>query len=209
MNSGSQAKRHAPATLRNREAIAAVLREELPPRGAVLEVASGSGEHAVFFAERFPDLEWQPSDCDADALASNLAYYREYQGSNLRLPLALDANTPSRWEVMGADAVLCINMVHNSPWTATEGLFKGAVKLLGGRNLPLIIYGPFFEAETETTSSNLAFDDSLKARDRSWGLREVERLDQEAERFGFTRSARYPMPANNVTLVYRSAAMND
>lgn len=198
-------KRYAPATERNREPIAEVLARELPAQGLVLEVASGTGEHAVFFASRFPALEWQPSDPDPEALASVAAYRAEYSGHNLRAPVLLDAAAPSSWLVQEAAAILCINMVHISPWEATEGLFAGAAQILGGKNLPLILYGPYLEQGVETAPSNLAFDASLKARNSRWGLRQAEEVDALAAIHSFARTARYAMPANNLMLVYRAA----
>ncbi len=197
-------KRHAPATLRNRDAIAAVLAKELPPAGTVLEVASGSGEHAVFFSQTFPALNWQPSDPDREAVASILAYRADYARSNLRLPLVLDAQAPANWEVKDVDAIVCINMVHIAPWSATEGLFEGAAQLLGGRDLPLILYGPYFEQGRDPAPSNIAFDESLRTRNEQWGIRDVERMDELAARHGFIRTARHEMPANNLTLVFRA-----
>lgn len=199
-------KRHAPATLRNREAIVAVLRGELPESGTVLEIASGSGEHAVFFAEHFPGNQWQPSDVEADALASIRAYCAEYSGTNLLDPVQLDAQASGAWKVpREIAAILCINMVHISPWSATEGLFAGAAQILRGKDLPLILYGPYFEQGVETAASNLAFDQSLRSRNRQWGIRHVGDVDGLAERHGFVRSARHAMPANNLMLVYRAA----
>lgn len=194
-------KRHAPATERNREPIADVLARELPKAGTVLEVASGTGEHAAFFAARFPQLQWQPSDPDPGALASIAAYRAEYSGANLCEPVLLDASRQD-WPVERADAILCINMIHISPWEASEGLFAGAKRLLDS-GAPLILYGPYFESDVETASSNLAFDESLKARDPRWGIRDLAEIEDLAARNGFTRSARYAMPANNLVLVYR------
>jgi hypothetical protein len=194
-------KRHAPAAGRNREPIAAVLTEELPPSGLVLEVASGTGEHAVHFARTFPNLAWQPSDPDLDARES-IAMWREEAGlPNLLLPLKLDAATAD-WPLDNADTVLCINMVHISPVTATEGLVAGAARLLA-LGAPLILYGPYFDSAVETAPSNLAFDRDLRARNAEWGLRSIEWLDGLAESVGFQRTRRVAMPANNLTLVYR------
>ena len=198
-------KKHAPATLRNREAIAEVLAQELPESGCVLEIASGSGEHAVYFAERFPAIEWQPSDPDREAIASILAYKADYPDLNLRLPVVLDAQAPDSWEVKAADAIVCINMVHISEWAATEGLFEGAARLLGGNGLPLILYGPYFEQGVVPAASNVAFDESLRSRNEQWGLRHVAELDRLGERHGLIRSARYEMPANNLMLIYRAS----
>jgi hypothetical protein len=194
-------KRHAPATGRNREPIAAVLTEELPRTGLVLEVASGTGEHAVHFARTFPDLRWQPSDPDPEARASIEAWREEAALPNLLPPLALDA-TGADWPIERADAVLCINMVHISPVAATEGLLAGAALLLEP-GAPLVLYGPYFESAVETAPSNLAFDRDLRSRNPEWGLRSVEWLDELAERAGFRRTRRVAMPAHNLTLVYR------
>ena len=194
-------KRHAPATGRNREPIAAVLTEELPETGLVLEVASGSGEHAVHFARTYPRLEWQPSDPDSDALASIAAWREEAGLANLRPPVLLDASARV-WPLERADAVLCINMVHISPIAAAEGLAAGAHRLLAP-GAPLILYGPYLEAEVETAPSNIAFDLDLKSRNPEWGLRSVEWLDGVVASHGFARTRRVAMPANNLTLVYR------
>lgn len=196
-------KQHAPATLRNREAIAEVLSHELPGAGRVLEIASGTGEHAVFFAECFPALEWQPTDPSYEALASIAAYRGEYTGGNLAAPMLLDACAPDKWPVHAADAIVCINMVHISPWEATLGLFAGAARLLGPSTGPLVLYGPYHEDGAETATSNLDFDASLKARDSGWGLRRAEALDELAATHGLVRSARYALPTNNIMLVYR------
>ena len=194
-------KRHAPAAGRNREPIAAVLTEELPSSGLVVEVASGTGEHAVHFARTFPRLQWQPSDPDPAALESVAAWREAVRLPNLLPPIRLDASDPA-WPVASADAVLCINMIHISPVAATVGLVTGAARLLAPGS-PLVVYGPFFEEGVETAPSNLAFDASLQARDPEWGLRSVEWLDRVASEQGFRRSRRVAMPANNVTLVYR------
>ncbi|MBV7259471.1 DUF938 domain-containing protein [Erythrobacter crassostreae] len=196
-------KKHAPATERNRKAIADILAKELPSSGVVLEVASGSGEHAVYFAERFPQLDWQPSDFEKEALASIIAWQDDRELSNLRFPTVIDASKPAAWEVKNADAILCSNMVHITSWQATEGLFAGAAQILGGKDLPLILYGPFFEQGIEPAPSNLQFDAGLRDRNPSWGIRSAEELDRLALSHGFTRSARHEMPANNLMLVYR------
>lgn len=201
--SGAGAKRHAPATLRNREAIARVLARELPTSGTVLEIASGTGEHAAFLAHRFPHLEWQPSDPDPDALASIVAYRADHEGENLRPPLALDASNEN-WPIERADAALCINMVHISPWEATIGLFRGCANVLA-QGAPVVLYGPYLENDVETAPSNLAFDASLRERNPDWGLRAVAEVDKVAADRGFERTARHAMPANNIVLVYRKS----
>ena len=160
-----------------------------------------SGEHALFFAGRFPRLLWQPSDSDPDALASIAAWREEERRSNLLEPFSLDASS-TPWPTTEAAAVLCINMVHISPWAATEGLFAGAAGILPA-GAPLIVYGPFIEPDVATAASNLAFHASLLARDERWGLRDRASLDALADAAGLTRAARHAMPANNLMLVYR------
>jgi hypothetical protein len=199
------ARQHAPATLRNREPIADVLARELPERGTVLEIAAGTGEHAVFFATSFPALAWQPTDPSHEALASIAAYREEYPGTNLAAPLRLDAADPDSWPVREADAMVCINMVHISPWEATLGLFPGAARVLGTSGGPLVLYGPYIEQGVETAPSNLEFDASLKARNPLWGLRELQSVDRVASDHGFVRTRRYAMPANNLVVVYRQS----
>ena len=194
---------HAPATLRNREAILAVLREALPSSGLVLEVASGSGEHAAYFAAALPGLDWQPSDPDPAALASIEAWRSEAQLPNLHPPIMLDA--AAAWPVSKADAILCINMTHISPWEATLGLMDGAGKALRAGGL-LYLYGPFLRDEVETAPSNLAFNASLKARDAHWGLRRVEDVIAAAEGQGLTLDQLVEMPANNLSLLFRKTA---
>lgn len=194
-------KREAPAVARNREPIAAVLTEELPATGNVLEIASGTGEHAVHFALTFPHLQWQPSDPDAEAIASIAAWRAEADLPNLLAPLQLDV-CDRPWPVPAIDALVCINMIHISPVRATECLLSGAHDLLA-QDAPLILYGPYLEADVETAPSNVEFDAWLKSRNPEWGLRELTWLDALAKRHGLTRTRRVAMPANNLTLVYR------
>ncbi len=198
---GAEARRHAPATLRNRDAIADVLRDHLPATGTVLEIASGSGEHIVHFAQAFPHLVWQPSDCEPAALASIAAWAAQAGASNVQPPLPIDAAQPA-WPIDRADAIVCINMVHISPWDATLGLFKGCAQVLTDV-APILLYGPYFEQGVETAASNLAFDVSLKARNPAWGLRHLDDMDRVASDHGFARTSRHAMPANNLVLVYR------
>jgi len=197
------ARRSAPAALRNREPIADVLAEWLPENGLVLEIASGTGEHATFFAERFPVLAWQPSDIHPDALSS-IAAWREASGlPNFRPPLTVDAAS-TEWPIDRADAVLSINMVHISPWASALGLLDGAARLLpaGG---PLILYGPWLKDDIATVPSNLDFDADLKRRDPAWGLRRVEDFAAAAEPRGFSLQDHRPMPANNLMMLWRKA----
>jgi len=194
-------KQHAPATQRNREPIAAILAQELPASGTVLEVASGTGEHAVWFAARFTHLLWQPTDHDEAAIAS-IATWREEAGlPNLLAPCRLDASS-TKWPLDKAAAIFCCNMIHISPVDVTRGLMAGAGRILG-EGAPLICYGPFIETDVPTAPSNLAFDQSLRAREAQWGLRELAWLDQLAGAAGLARTRRMAMPANNLMLVYR------
>jgi hypothetical protein len=199
--SGREDKRHAPATLRNRDAIAAVLADWLPSSGTVLEVASGSGEHLVHFAAAFPQFQWQPSDPDRAALTSIVAWSAEAGLANVASPVALDAAS-SGWPLTRANAVLCINMVHISPWEATLGLFAGAARLLSP-GAPLILYGPYVEADVQTAESNLAFDASLRSRNPDWGLRATGAVKAAAADAGLAFAGRRAMPANNLMLLFR------
>ena len=199
----ADARRFADATTRNRGPIAAVLRDVLPERGLVLEVASGTGEHAVHFAREFPGLLWQPSDPEPAALRSIAAWRDEAGLSNLLPPVALDARA-AEWPVAAAAAIVCINMVHISPWPATVGLLRGAGRLLGP-GAPLCLYGPYRRAGVATAPSNEAFDASLRATDPQWGLRELETVVAEAERRGLRLDRVVEMPANNLSAVFRKA----
>jgi SAM-dependent methyltransferase len=194
--------RSAPAALRNREPIAEVLAEWLPPKGlVVLEIASGTGEHAVHFAERFPGIEWRASDVHPDALASISAWRASAKLANLREPIVLDAASAD-WPIPYADAVLSINMVHISPWASSLGLIAGAARLLpfGG---PLILYGPWLKDDIPTAASNLDFDADLKRRDANWGLRRVEDFAAVAKERGLLLEQTRAMPANNLMLLLR------
>jgi SAM-dependent methyltransferase len=197
--------RFSPSTARNRDPILAVLKTCLPPRGLVLEIAAGAGEHAVYNAAALPGLQWQPTDPSPEALAS-IAAWREWAGlPNLLPPLRLDAADPDSWAVGRAAAIVNINMVHISPWAATLGLMAGA-----GRVLPpggvLYLYGPYIEEGVETAPSNLAFDDSLQDRDPAWGLRRKADVAAAAAAHGLTLETRVAMPSNNLSLVFRKAA---
>lgn len=196
-------RRSAPAALRNREPIAGVLERWLPKAGLVLEIASGTGEHSTYFAERFPHLEWQPSDVHPDAVRSIDAWREAAALPNIRAPLVLDAGA-SDWPIEAADALLSINMVHISPWTSAIGLLDGAARLLPAR-APLILYGPWLKDDIPTAPSNLAFDRDLKARDPEWGLRKVEDFEAAARKRGFALREIQPMPANNLMLLFQKS----
>lgn len=198
------ARRSAPAALRNREPIAAVLRDWLPKRGLVLEVASGTGEHAVAFARAFPALDWQPSDVDPSALNSIEAWIADAGLPNLRDPVVLDV-TDRPWPVEHADGLLSINMVHISPWDAALGLLDGAARILPV-GAPLILYGPWIVDGKPTAPSNLAFDADLQARNPEWGLRRVDGFAAEAAERKFVLEAQQAMPANNRMLLFRRVA---
>ena len=192
-------KKQAPAALRNREPIREVLARHLPGTGTVLMIAEGSGEHAVHFARAFPALTWIPSDVDPDALASIAAWREDSALANLAPAVQLDVTAP-RWPVDRADAITCINMVHISPWEATLGLFAGAARTLAPGAL-LYLYGPYRFGGAFTAPSNEAFDQSLRARDPRWGVRDLR--DLEAAATGFSLGEVIAMPANNHSLVFR------
>ncbi|MFE1598586.1 DUF938 domain-containing protein [Methylobacterium sp. ID0610] len=194
----------APAVARNKDAILAVLRRVLPASGCVLEIASGSGEHAVHFAAALPGLDWQPSDPEPAALRSIAAHARRAALPNLRPPLALDVRAAD-WPVTEAAAMLAINMIHIAPWTATDALIDAAARLLPPEG-PLILYGPFTIGGAHTAPSNAAFDASLRARDPAWGVRDVEAVAAVARTRGLCLVERVAMPANNLILVFRARA---
>jgi cyclopropane fatty-acyl-phospholipid synthase-like methyltransferase len=193
--------RASPSTARNREPILAVLAPRLATGARVLEVASGAGEHAVFLAGALPGVRWQPSDRDAEALASIAAWRAQAGLANLAEPIRLDAADAATWPTTAFDAIVCINMVHISPWAATEGLMAGAGLLLtpGGK---LFLYGPYIEADAPTAPSNLAFDESLKARDPAWGIRHLDEVTALAVAHGLTLAERIAMPANNLIVIF-------
>jgi len=194
-------KRVAPAADRNRDAILEILREVLPARGTVLEVASGSGQHAAYFARSLPHLSWQPSDADAGALDSIAAYCEEAKLDNLRPPVALDA-TVSSWPVEHADAVVSINMIHIAPWAACLGLLEGSGRILS-RSAPLVLYGPFVIDGDFIAPSNVAFDQRLRGENAAWGVRELREVERAAAARGFRLDRVVARPANNQVIVFR------
>ena len=193
-------KRFAPATERNREPIRDVLARVLPGAGTVLEIASGTGEHAVAFAQAFPALTWLPSDADPAALASIAAWRAEAGLPNLAAPIELDAT--GAWPALASAAIVCINMVHISPWPATEALFANAGRVLATGGV-VYLYGPYRFSGAFTSESNAAFDRSLRARDPRWGVRDVDELVTTAHASGLALVETIAMPANNHSLIFR------
>jgi len=191
----------SPAAERNKRPILDVLKRVLPPSGTVLEIASGTGQHAVYFAEALPGLEFQPSDIDEASLDGLRARRDLAPLPNLAPPVVLDVRAPT-WPLASAAAVLCINMIHIAPWAAAEGLLRGAAAILpaGG---PLVLYGPFLRAEVTTAPSNVAFDQSLKARDPDWGIRRLDEVTAAARVHDLRFDELVEMPANNLIVVYR------
>jgi len=194
-------KQVAPAAERNAEPIRAVLARVLPADGLVLEVASGTGQHAAHMARAFPAVTWQPSDPDPIACESIAAWRAESGLDNLRDPIALDA-AADPWPIDRADAVVCINMIHIAPWGSALGLFRGAARVLPEGGL-LYLYGPYRFHGSFTAPSNAAFDASLRARDPAWGVRDLDDIEPAAAAAGFQLSETVAMPANNHSLVFR------
>jgi SAM-dependent methyltransferase len=194
------AAKSAPAAARNRDPILRVLADLLPRPALVLEIASGTGEHAVWFSTALAELTWQPTDHDPEALRS-IAAWRDLSGPpNLLPPLRLDA-AGDTWPIAHADVIIAINMVHIAPWTVTEGLLAGAARVLRSGGL-LLLYGPFREGGVHTAASNAAFDAALRARDPAWGIRDLDEITALAGRHGLVGPERIAMPANNLIVVF-------
>ena len=201
----SAGDRHdAPSARRNLDVIVAVLREVLPPEGAALEIASGTGQHVVAFAQAFPAMAWQPSDPDPQARASIAAWIGAARVGNVRAPVALDVAQAGWHADLGArfDAMLAINLLHIAPWSACEGLMAGAARLLGPRGL-LYLYGAYKRDGRHTAPSNDAFDRSLCFRDPAWGVRDLEAVAACAEDNGLSLDRVIAMPANNFSVIFR------
>jgi len=190
----------SPHVVRNRAPILAVLRRMLPPTGLVVEVASGSGEQAVYFAERLPGHSWQPTDIDQHALASIAAHSEAAGLANLLPPQRLDA-TAERWPVERAAALVCINMIHIAPWTVTEGLMAGARRLLPAGGI-VYLYGPYKIDGRHTAPSNQEFAAWLRNQNPLWGIRDVTEVTGLAARSGFALIETVPMPANNLSVIF-------
>ncbi|SLN49556.1 DUF938 domain-containing protein [Oceanibacterium hippocampi] len=199
-------RRHAPATLRNREAILEVLARTLPANGTVLEIGSGSGEHAVYFAPRLPGLVWQPSNPDPALNASVAAWIAEQPADNLRPPILLDAAAP-QWpaETAGLAAVFAANVIHIAPWRVCEGIMAGAGRQLREGGL-VVLYGPYRRDGRHTAESNARFDASLRAQDAEWGVRDLADVTAAARAAGLVPEADIAMPANNSIVVFRKAS---
>lgn len=205
MNNYPDARQYAPATERNREPILAVLREVLPPVGTILEVSSGSGEHAVFFAPRLAPRKWLPSDPNPVARASIAAWRQYCPSENLYPPIALDV-CDSSWAVeQEISAIANINMIHIAPWAACLGLMAGARRILplGGK---LYLYGPFKQGGKHTAPSNAAFDESLQVQNPQWGIRDLEEVVAVAQSEGFLLVKTVAMPANNLSVIFQKNA---
>lgn len=188
------------AAERNKDPILTVLESVLPTSGSVLEIASGTGQHICFFARALPALRWQPTEPDEASREAISVRIREAALGNIAAPVALDVVAP-QWPVHERfDAVLCINMIHISPWRATHALFRGAARLLDSQG-KLILYGPYLENGT-AVESNLEFDASLKRRNPEWGLRDLDEVTRVAAGHGFARQQIVRMPANNLTLLF-------
>ncbi|MFP4893234.1 DUF938 domain-containing protein [Paraburkholderia sp. EG304] len=200
----TDARQYSPSAERNREPILAVLRDALPARGRVLEIASGTGEHAIWFARALPGLDWQPSDADEQARESIAAWTAHAGLANVRAPLALDVHQPD-WGVDALDAVVCINMIHISPWSASQALVGGAGRRLVDGGV-LYLYGPYRRGGAHTAPSNEAFEQWLKSRDPGWGVRDMEAVVALGDAAGLTCERVVAMPANNFSLVLRKRA---
>jgi len=196
-------KRHAPAAARNSDPILRVLEQVLPPQGTILEVGSGSGEHAVFAAPRLPGRLWQPTDVDPEALASIQAWRDELPAENLLPPRRFDARERP-WPFRDLTAVVSINVIHISPWEVCEAMVEGAAEALHSGGV-LYLYGPFRIDGRHTTLSNEVFDANLRSQDSTWGVRDLADVRNLAAGHGFEEIGIFSMPANNFSVVFRRA----
>jgi hypothetical protein len=201
MSENPDPRQYRPHVARNRDPILDVLRRVLPAQGVVLEIASGSGEHVAYFAAQLPELAWQPSDPDPEGLASAAAHRADAGLPNLLGPLHLDV-TAAQWPVERADAVICCNMIHIAPWAACEGLIAGAARVLPAGAI-LYLYGPYKIGGEHTAPTNAAFDAQLRSRDPAWGIRDLADVTALAEKRGFALAETVPMPANNLSVIFR------
>tara|TARA_B100000700_G_scaffold203130_1_gene223377 strand:+ start:1291 stop:1932 length:642 start_codon:yes stop_codon:yes gene_type:complete len=196
-----------PATKRNRDSIASVLSNYISPSSLILEIASGSGEHGVFFQKKFPSIIWQASDPELDHRRSINSWIR-HEGLLSKMPEPLDLNVERRpWPISKRlrsliKGIVCINMIHISPWTTTKALFEESKSYLDQKNF-LMIYGPFFRKKIQTAESNLNFDQSLKLQNPLWGLRQLDEVNNLALENGYIQDKVIEMPANNISVIYR------
>jgi SAM-dependent methyltransferase len=200
----SDPRLYRPHVARNREPILEVLKRILPSHGLVLEIASGTGEHAAFFAGELPLLTWQPTDPDERALASIVAHRAAASSANLLPPLQLDVHA-EHWPIERTDAVICCNMIHIAPWSACESLIAGAARVLPPGGI-LYLYGPYKIDGRHTAPSNEAFDADLRARNPRWGIRDLADVAALAQRHGFGVAETVAMPANNLSVIFRRGA---
>ncbi|MBT3559133.1 MAG: DUF938 domain-containing protein [Rhodospirillales bacterium] len=196
-------RRHSPSTQRNRDIILSVLKDVLPDTGTVLEIASGAGEHAAYFAPHFPTLTWQPTDIDRDNFGSILSWASDTGGAVLD-PVHLDTQG-NPWPVEAAAAIMCMNMIHISPWASTEGLIQGAGRILGAGGV-LFLYGPYKQDGVALAPSNGSFDEWLKNQNPKWGIRELGHVEILATANGLKLDHIVDMPANNLSLIFRKEA---
>jgi SAM-dependent methyltransferase len=203
MSETSDQRLHFPHVARNRAPILEVLRRVLPPQGLVLEIASGGGEHAAYFASNLPGVIWQPTDANAEMFESIAAHGAAAGAANLLAPLHLDVTSP-QWPVERADAMVCCNMIHIAPWAATEGLIAGAGRTLARGGL-LYLYGPYKIDGRHTAPSNQDFDSRLRAQNPLWGVRDLTDVSDLAKRHGFALEETVAMPANNLSVIFRRA----
>lgn len=202
MSEAPDLRQYRPHVARNRDPIVDVLRRVLPSKGLALEIASGSGEHAAYFAAKFPALDWQPTDPDPAALASIAAHRADADLPNLLPSLPLDV-AATQWPIARADAIICCNMIHIAPWAACEGLLAGAARILPPGGL-LYLYGPYKLGGRHTAPTNAAFDERLRAQNAAWGIRDLDDVAALAQRFGLALTETVPMPANNLSVIFRS-----
>ena len=194
---------YSAACERNREALLGVLQTVFPKEGRVIEIAAGTGMHALHFSRNLPGLQWVPTDPDPEARASIDAWGQDVPHGNLQPAVNLDTRD-AIWEVGKAAAILCANMMHISPWDSSIGLFRGAdcILLDGG---VLVTYGPYIFPDVAQVPSNVAFDASLREQNPHWGVRSIEEVTRLAQDWGFVREQTIPMPANNHSIVWRRA----
>ncbi|MBD0387436.1 MAG: DUF938 domain-containing protein [Nostoc sp. C3-bin3] len=209
------ARQYAPATDRNREPILEVLSQVLPGNGTILEIASGTGEHAVFFASRLRDCMWLPTDIDPQRRSSIIAWTEHFKCNNIYPPLELDVRKPvwaveegavTQWlNTSPIIAIVNINMIHISPWSACLGLMAGAARILKAGGI-LYLYGPFKQGGEHTAPSNAAFDESLRAQNPEWGIRNLDDVVAVASAQNLILKQTYQMPANNLSVVFQRSA---